>query len=399
MRLFRLITVLSGVFLITACEAKRQATADGTQAAPASSRLSELLSADAGEGYALALEPREFSFPRDHGPHPEYRNEWWYVTGNLDGAGGERFGFELTFFRFALAPSSPAVEDPSSWRTRQVYIGHFAITDAERGEFHVADRYARGALGLAGAEAAPFRVWLEDWFIKQVGQGTGLAESDRAEGAAQSDTWLLHAAFDDLALTLSLDPLKPPVLNGADGLSQKSSEPGNASYYYSLPRLEAAGTLAIPGGVYDVTGLAWMDREWGSSALASDQAGWDWFALQFDDGSELMFYDLRRLDGSRDPHSAGTWIPADGAPAHLGADEVAITVRDTWASPRGGTYPAAWTLEIAALDLVVDVDPVMQAQELATTVRYWEGAVDAVGERAGNEVSGRGYVELTGYAD
>lgn len=399
MRLFLLIAVVTGISLIEACEAERQEAADNSQPAPASSRLSELLSADTGEGYALALEPREFSFPRDHGPHPEYRNEWWYVTGNLDAAGGERFGFELTFFRFALAPRSPAVEDRSSWRTRQVYIGHFAITDAGRGEFHVADRYARGALGLAGAEAAPFRVWLEDWFIKRVGRGAGLAESGSAEGAAQGDTWLLHAAFDDLALTLSLDPLKPPVLNGTDGLSQKSAEAGNASYYYSVPRLQAAGTVATAGQVYDVTGLAWVDREWGSSALAPDQAGWDWFALQFDDGSELMFYNLRRVDGSRDAHSAGTWIPADGAPVHLGADEVAITVRDTWESPRGGRYPSSWSLEIAPLDLAVDVEPVMRAQELATTVRYWEGAVDVVGERAGADVLGRGYVELTGYAD
>lgn len=395
MRLSLLFLVLAGILLVQSCTGERREPASPGP----SSSLADLLSAEAGEGYARALEPRTFSFPRDHGPHPDYRNEWWYVTGNLEAAGGERFGFELTIFRFALAPRPPGVEAASAWRTRQVYIGHFAITDVGAGAFHVAERYARGALGLAGAEAAPFRVWLGDWFIKQVGQGEGLAAAAGAEGASPRAAWLLHAAQEHLALTLSLDASKPPVLHGIDGLSQKSAEAGNASYYYSLPRMAAAGTLAIGGRVHDVSGLAWVDREWSSSALAADQVGWDWFALQLDDGSDLMFYNLRQADGSPDPHSAGTWIPAAGEPVHLAKDEVTITVRDNWESPHGGRYPMAWTLEVPKLGLVLEVEPVMQAQELTTTVRYWEGAVDAAGERAGTDVSGRGYVELTGYAE
>jgi predicted secreted hydrolase len=181
-------------------------------------------------------------------------------------------------------------------------------------------------------------------------------------------------------------------------LSQKSAEPGNASYYYSIPRLHAEGALSMAGERLAVSGLAWVDREWGSSALSKEQEGWDWFALQLSDGSELMFYHLRRTDGSNDSHSAGTWIPDGGGSEHLSQDDVRIEVRDYWESPRGGQYPNAWTITIPRLDLELDVDPVLEAQELETTVRYWEGAVDVIGSRSGNAIEGRGYVELTGYA-
>lgn len=384
------------MIFVGGCTEQKRAPAE---ASAGSSRLSELLSGDGAEGYAQAREPRDFSFPRDHGPHPAFRNEWWYLTGNLDGGAGERFGFELTIFRFALTPLPAQVEVASAWRNNQVYIGHFAITDVARGDFHVADRYARAALGLAGAEAKPFRVWLENWFLRRLPEGAGLAETPSAVAAQTAPAWLLHAAEGDVALTLSLNALKPPVLNGIDGLSQKSQEPGNASYYYSIPRLQAAGTIALGDRVYDVTGLAWLDREWSSSALSAEQQGWDWFALQLVDGSDLMFYNLRRTDGSRDPHSAGTWIPAEGDAVHLRHDDVEIAVHDTWASPLGGRYPMAWTVAVPDLDLSLDIEPVMQAQELATAVRYWEGAVDVSGVRNGSDITGRGYVELTGYAD
>jgi predicted secreted hydrolase len=356
-----------------------------------SPRLSELLGADDESGYARVLEPRSFSFPEDHGPHPQYRNEWWYVTGNLDAAGGERFGFELTIFRFALAPAdrSESAETQSAWTSNEVYIGHFAVTDATAGEFHVAERHARAALGLAGAEARPLRVWVEDWWLGATAKGAS---------AYASGPLRLHAAHRGVELSLSLQALKPPVLNGIAGLSQKSAEPGNASYYYSISRLQAEGGLSIAGERYAVSGLAWLDREWGSSALSTEQDGWDWFALQLSDGSELMFYRLRRAGGTDDPHSAGTWIPKQGPSEHLSQNDVRIEVRDYWDSPKGGRYPNAWTIGVPRLDLRLDIDPVLDAQELETTVRYWEGAVDATGSRSGNAVEGRGYVELTGYA-
>jgi predicted secreted hydrolase len=356
----------------------------GDEAEAPQSRLSDLLGSDDDAGFEKAIDPREFVFPGDHGPHPGFRNEWWYVTGNLDGDGGERFGFELTIFRFALTPERPAAE--SSWRSNQVYIAHFAVTDAGRERFYAAERYSRGALGLAGASADPFRVWIDDWEIA-------------AEERGQPERWRLRASDPEFALDIALTAAKPPVLNGVDGLSQKSAEPGNASYYYSITRWLTDGTLRLGGDEFRVSGLSWLDREWSSSALAADQLGWDWFALQLSDGSELMFYNLRKLDGSQDEHSAGTWIEADGTSRHIDREEIDIVVTDTWDSPEGGRYPSAWTLRFPEQGLSLDIRPVMADQELFTTVRYWEGAVDVQGERQGSPIDGRGYVELTGYAD
>ena len=359
-------------------------TAAADEAAMPESRLSELLSDDGDPGFEKAIEARTFEFPEDHGPHPAFRNEWWYVTGNLDDEDGRRFGFELTIFRFALTPGPVATE--SNWRSNQVYIAHFAVTDAGRERFYTAERYSRGALGLAGASADPFRVWIDDWEI-----------ASQAEG--RPERWRLHAADPGFALDVALTAAKAPVLNGDDGLSQKSAEPGNASYYYSITRWLTTGSLRIGDDEFRVSGLSWLDREWSSSALGADQLGWDWFALQLSDGSELMFYNLRKLDGSQDEHSAGTWTNADGISTHLARDAVEITVTDTWESPEGGVYPSAWTLRAPGQGLDLRIRPVMADQELFTTVRYWEGAVDVQGERLGAPIEGRGYVELTGYAE
>jgi predicted secreted hydrolase len=349
---------------------------------PASSRLSELLSDDGAGGYPRAIAPRQFEFPRDHGPHPAYRNEWWYFTGNLEADGGERFGYELTLFRFALAADAPA-QSGSAWSTNQVFIGHFAVTDVPAEAFHVAQRYSRGAVGLAGATSGPFSVWLDDWRVAAATDG--------------SDGFDLRATDDDISLALHLVPLKPVILNGEDGLSRKSDEPGNASYYYSIPRLATSGRLQIGDREYPVDGLSWLDREWGSSALSREQAGWDWFALQLADGSDFMFYVLRGRDGLADRHSAGTWVAADGTASSLGLDDVEISVTDTWQSDSGGTYPAGWQIRLPDKAVELRVRPVLRDQELATTVRYWEGAVDVTGRAGDDVVSGRGYVELTGY--
>lgn len=348
----------------------------------APSRLAELLGSEADPAFARALEPRPFKFPADHGPHPEFRNEWWYFTGNLDDAAGRRFGFELTFFRFALAPAVARSE--SAWRTRQVYIAHLALTDVDGKRFYMAQRYSRGALGLAGAQSEPFRVWLENW---------------EAAAAADGREWRLVADDGDFAIEFTLVPLRPPVPHGEDGLSQRSAQAGNASHYYSITRLETAGTVRIGEREYGVSGLSWLDREWSTSPLSPGQGGWDWFALQLSDGSDLMFYNLRGQDGSRHEASAGSWIAPDGEVTHLESGDVGITVLDRWSSPQGGTYPSRWRLRVQRIDLDLTVTPVMADQELMTTVRYWEGAVDVAGERGGEVISGRGYVELTGYAD
>jgi predicted secreted hydrolase len=336
------------------------------------------------EGFALALTPREFEFPRDHGPHPDFRDEWWYVTGNLDGQHGERIGFELTLFRFALTPAAnPGTTgsqvSSSQWRARQFYMAHFAITDVSREKFWFTERYARDALGLAGAQSSPFRAWLEDWVLEE-----------------QGDAWRLHAADRDYTLTLSLKALTPPIPNGDRGLIRKASTPGAASYYYSIPRMAAQGTLTRAGQSLEVNGLAWLDREWSSDALRLAQRGWDWFAIQLQDGSALMFYSRR--DGLRDEYSAGTYIAPDGAARPLKHHEVQIESLDHWTSPRGGRYPSHWKLTVPPLALSLDIRPVLADQELNTSPRYWEGAVNVEARRAGQAMTGRGYVELVGYA-
>ena len=349
----------------------------------------QVLPTAAAPGFAQALAPRVFVFPRDHGPHPEFRQEWWYLTGNLDGAGGERFGFELTFFRFALAsPASSGAEGTtppgsSAWRTREVYLAHFAISDVSARRFRYAQRLERAALGLAGAEAAPLRVWIDDWSLAAAGTG--------------SADFRLAAAQQGYSLELELHQLTAPVPNGESGLSRKSDAPGSASYYYSIPRLEVHGELLSEGRPLAVHGLAWLDREWGSGGLGADQAGWDWFALQLDDGTTLMFYALRRRDGSRDPHSAGTWVASPGEVRALASAAVDIDAIRHWRSADGVRYPSAWRLRVPSLALDVEVHPVLADQELKVSPRYFEGAVDASGTRAGRPLHGRGYVELVGY--
>ena len=345
-----------------------------------------VLPAGAAPGFAQAETPRAFVFPRDHGPHPEFRQEWWYLTGNLDGPRGERFGFELTFFRFALAPlvASPSDSGASAWRTREIYLAHFAITDVGAKHFRSAQKLARGALGLAGAEAEPLHVWIDDWTLG-------------AAGAAAGD-WKLAAAQPGYALELDLHPLMPPVLNGEAGLSRKSDASGSASYYYSIPRIALSGRLTREGRPLAVNGLAWFDREWGSGGLGPDEVGWDWFALQLDDGTALMFYALRDRDGSRDAHSAGTWVEGSGETTALASAAVDIDVTGRWTSSDGANYPAAWRVRVPSLALDVSVHPVLADQELKVSPRYFEGAVDVSGTRQGRPLRGRGYVELVGYA-
>jgi predicted secreted hydrolase len=349
-----------------------------------------VLPAEGVPGFAEVRAPRALVFPRDHGPHLEFRQEWWYVTGNLDGADGGRFGFELTFFRFALAPPPAGAEEGgappamSAWRAREIYMAHFAITDVGARRFHYAQKLARGALGLAGSEGPPLRVWIDDWTLG-------------AAGAAAGD-WKLAAAQEGYALELELHPLTPPVLNGEAGLSVKSDAPGSASYYYSIPRVAVHGMLLKEGKPLAVQGLAWLDREWGSGGLGPNQAGWDWFALQLDDGTALMFYALRDRDGSRDPHSAGTWMESSGEARPLKSPAVDIEVTDHWTADEGLRYPSGWRVRVPSLALDVSVHPVLADQELKTSPRYFEGAVDVSGTRAGRALRGRGYVELVGYA-
>jgi predicted secreted hydrolase len=303
-----------------------------------------------------------------------------------------------------------------------VYAAHFAITDVGRGEFKFAQKYSRDALGLAGAQGEPFRVWVDDWVLgspsplplasavpsavpaTSASQPAPAVQGDPTRGAgtaglAPRSPWTLHAEGQGYELTLDAEPLGQPVLNGDHGLSRRSAEPGAASYYYSIPRIAVHGKVVRAGVSSDVRGLAWLDREWASGSLGAKQQGWDWFALQLQDGSTLMFYALRNHDGTRDPNSAGTWVDPAGRAQSLSSEQVTIEVSDHWTSPRGGRYPSRWRVRVPAVGLDVEVRPVLANQELGTQPRYWEGAVDLKGARDGHDAAGRGYVELVGYGE
>lgn len=386
-------------------------TSAPTAAAPANALVADGSRATQ-PSFAQARTVQPLLFPRDQGAHPDYRQEWWYITGNLDAADGERFGFELTIFRFALAPGIPqpvlagagsdsgadSGAESSSWRARQIYLGHFAVTDVARDRFRFAVKSSRGALGLAGAQADPFRVWVGNWQIGADDVRKPNSTNAQARARAADSAWYLHAAQPGYVLSLAAQPLLPPILNGDRGLSRKSGEPGNATYYYSIPRISVRGTIIRDGHPLRVHGLAWLDREWGSGSLGPQEAGWDWYALQLGDGSSLMFYSLRDASGAQDPYSAGTWVDAQGHARPLSGSDVRIQVLEHWVDTGGTRYPSRWRVVMPAFGLDVDVRPVFADQELVTSPRYWEGAVDVSGTRSGRPVTGRGYVELTGYA-
>lgn len=336
-------------------------------------------------GFVRAARGQPLSFPADYGPHPDFQTEWWYYTGNLTGEDGRHFGYQFTIFRRAMQPPADRAERPSDWGADQVYMGHFAVTDAAGGRFHSFEKLARGAADLAGAQAEPYAVWLEDWRVEDVPGQPGVTR--------------VQAAAGDVAIDLLLADTKGPVLQGDQGYSQKGPDPGNASFYYSLTRLATEGTVTVGGTAYPVEGLSWKDHEYSTSALASNQVGWDWFAIQLDDDTELKAFHIRQSDGSVDPFSAASFVDADGAVTHLSRDDFRIEVGKTWRSPRsGGEYPAQWTLTVPSLDLRLELEPWLADQELNVSYNYWEGAVRVSGERAGQPVSGNGYVEMTGYA-
>ncbi len=348
----------------------------------ASLSVSEVLNMD-DSGFAFATGPREFVFPQDHGPHPEYALEWWYYTGNLQTSEGRRFGYELTFFRRGVGTGGGARS--SKWATEQIYFAHFALTDVENDEFYAFERYSRDALGLAGAVGSPFRVWIEDW------SASGM------EGGVLP--MRLRASDEGVEIDLVLDSEKPIVLHGEGGYARKGSGSGEASYYYSMTRMPTTGVLSVGSRSYQVSGSSWLDREWSSAQLSEDHIGWDWFALQLSDGREIMYYQLRPRDGAGNGFDLGTLVGADGSYSALGASDVSIEALDQWQSPIGGTYPSRWRLRIPREELDIEITPYIRDQELDTLIRYWEGAVSVRGTIEGRPVEGSGYVELTGYAE
>jgi predicted secreted hydrolase len=323
------------------------------------------------------------SFPKDHGKHPDFQTEWWYFTGNLESEKDHKWGFQLTFFRRTF------VRDParktSAWAVRDLYPAHFAITDISGHDFFHSELLTRKGPGLAHAALNDLDVGVRDWTVKRQGEEIQLAAREK-----------------DCALALRLVPLKPVVLHGDEGYSRKGDSRDQASYYYSFTRLKADGTLTFKGANHRFTGLAWMDHEFGSSILRNDQSGWDWFSLQLDDGTEVMVFHLRKKDNSFE-RAFGTFVPKEGPAIDLGKERIVILPGKTWTSPTTkAVYPAGWRVEIPGRNLRLEVTPAFAAQELtsgsSTGIIYWEGAVNVRGFRDGEEVKGRGYAELTGYA-
>jgi predicted secreted hydrolase len=323
-----------------------------------------------------------FSFPLDHGAHPDYQTEWWYYTGNLKTADGRTFGYQLTFFRRSISDNTAARK--SAWASNQVYMAHFALTDPEVKKYSFFETLERGIPGLAGAEGQPvFTVWLHDWEVKQTG----------------NDTYHLKASQDSIAIEFDLVDGKGPILQGDRGYSRKGSEPGNASYYYSQTRLKTSGLIRVDDKEYQVTGLSWMDHEFSTSALGRGVIGWDWFSIQLDDETELMLFQLRKEDGSLDEYSSGTIIGRDGSTRSLAVAEFSIKPVETWQSPTTkARYPSGWQISIPSEDVQFTVSPTLKDQEATGFFTYWEGSSIINGIKKGNPVSGSGYVELTGYA-
>jgi predicted secreted hydrolase len=336
--------------------------------------------------------PCNHSFPEDHGPHPDYRTEWWYYTGNLSGADGRRFGFQLTFFRTGLAPPSERAKWPepaSPWRSDEIYLAHAALTDISGGRHLQAEKVARPVLSMAGAEMddGVWRIYLNTW-----------------QTVIGPNAHSLQAQTDDFALALELSPSKPPVLHGDAGYSRKGEEPERASCYYSFTRLTAGGTVTMDGRRIPVTGSAWMDHEFSTDLLQPGITGWDWFSLQLSDHTEIMIFFLRQTDGSLNAATSGTYVLPSGKARHLRAEDLRIEPLDFWTSPHTGVrYPIRWRLFVDSLASELVITAQLADQEMrtprSTNIVYWEGSVALHGTKAGAPVEGVGYVELTGYAE
>ena len=331
----------------------------------------------------------EYAFPRDHGSHEQFQTEWWYFTGHLLAVDGRRFGYELTFFRRGI--DSPDVwNNPSAWAIRHLYFAHLALTDEAAEEFQFAEKVSRAGIKKAGAQADVLDVWIDRWSVRAV-------EPDHQK-------FHLLAQAETFSIDLTLEVRKPPVIHGTNGVSKKGQRAEHTSHYYSLTRLQTAGSVEVDGTSMAVEGLSWMDHEFGSADLAEGLIGWDWFSLQLENDHDIMAYGLRRADGTFDPASSGTLVLPDGSSKPLSLEDMQVTVQKHWTSPASGAhYPSEWTFAIPSENIELAIVPRLASQELITTrstnIIYWEGAVKVSGVWKGQPIRGQGYVELTGYAE
>jgi len=335
--------------------------------------------------FSQALPGYIYQFPKDFYSHDDFRIEWWYYTGNLEEVGTTRpFGYQLTFFRVALDTlgSNP---NPSKWKVGHIYFAHMTLTDIEGEKFHYFERINRKGIDNAGADSERLMVWNEDWSLK-----------------GKDDEHFLEAVDSGTGIKLQLTPEKELVIHGQDGISQKGSEVGNASHYFSYTRMKTSGTVFVDGKKYKVFGTSWMDHEYSSNQLNYELSGWDWFSLKLDDQTELMIYQLRRKSGGIDSFSSGTFVSSDGVSRHIKGDEFIVESLSQWKSKKSGiSYPASWQVNLPSLGMKLSLSPDLNDQELydlrSISASYWEGSVSVEGTIRGKLIKGKGYVELVGY--
>jgi predicted secreted hydrolase len=333
--------------------------------------------------YRIALPGYRYEFPRDHFDHPDFQAEWWYYTGNVKSADGHRFGFELTFFRQAVNRDAAKT---NSWDVRDLYLAHLALSDLDGHAFYHAERTNRAGPGLAGISAADGRIWNGNWRVQW-----------------EHDVQKMQAVDARFELQFDLRSEKAPVINGENGVSQKAEGPGRASHYISLTRLTANGRIHVEGKTFEAAGLAWMDHEFFSHQLESNQVGWDWFSVQLDDKTELMLFRIRRHDGSTDPYSAGTFVDEQGASTNLRSSDFTLKpLGETWTSAATkAVYPIRWKISVPRFGIELEAKTPLASQELTSHTQispsYWEGAVTFAGQKRELPLSGTGYLEMTGY--
>ncbi len=325
-----------------------------------------------GEGFAAVIPGKTFSFPADHGPHPDYRIEWWYVTANLVDSSGVAYGAQWTLFRQAMKPGA----QQEGWANQQIWMGHAAVTRADTHRY--SEAFARGGVGQAGVEVKPFLAWIDSWQMRGLDQM-------REEIIAPLE---LNASGADFSYALRLDADRPLVLQGDAGYSKKS-ERGQASYYFSQPYFKVSGSVTIDDRPAEVTGQAWMDREWSSQPLASDQTGWDWLSLHLPRNEKLMLYRLRQKDG----HNGlfGNWIEPDRRSIEIASTDNSMTPT-IWADVEGRKVPTGWSIVIPARGLNIQSAPLNARSWMGTSFPYWEGPISFRGSH-----TGVGYLEMTGY--
>lgn len=332
------------------------------------------------DGFARVTPGKTFSFPRDHGAHPEFRIEWWYVTANLRDAAGNPYGIQWTLFRRALMPGA----QQEGWNRQQLWLGHAALS--ARGRHLSAEIAARGGTGQAGVTTEPFAAWIDDWSLRSI---EPVSPAAGTPGPDAFSDMRLTASDEAFSYDLTLTTDKNLIFHGESGFSRKS-DAGQASYYYSQPFFTVSGTVSLDGRDIEVSGQAWLDREWSSQPLAASQTGWDWFSLHLDSGEKLMLFRLR--DKEADDYTSGTWITPDGSATALAPDDIIMTPLQT-ARIAGRDMPVRWRLELPGKGVEIETEALNADSWMDTSIPYWEGPVQVSGSH-----DGVGYLEMTGYA-